>query len=131
MRSVWIVDDDEEMARAISLFLRLMDFEATSFYNARSAARALLSGRSPQLLIVDIHMPEVTGLDLLEFVRRRREWKSLPVLVLSSEAADVMIDHALAIGADGYMTKPVTFEELEGAMHKAFRKYEKGIKTDA
>lgn len=131
MRSVWIVDDDEEMARAVSLFLRLMDFETTSFYSARSAAQALLSGRSPQLMIVDINMPEVTGLDLLEFLRRRREWKSLPVLMLSSEAADVMVDRALAIGADGYMTKPITFEELEGAMDKAFRKYEKGIKADA
>ena len=131
MKSVWIVDDDEEMARAISLFLRLMDCETTSFYSARSAAQALLSGRSPHLMIVDIHMPEVTGLDLLEFLRRRREWKSLPVLVLSSEAADVMIDRAMAIGADGYMTKPITLEELEGAMDQAFRKHEKGVKINA
>jgi DNA-binding response OmpR family regulator len=122
MKNVWIVDDDEEMTRAISLFLKLMDCEATSFFNARSAAQALLAGTAPQLLIVDINMPEVTGLDLLEFVRRRNQWGGLPVLMLSSEAADIMIDRALEIGADGYVTKPVTLEELESAMGEASRK---------
>ena len=130
MRSVWIVDDDEEMSRAISLFLRLMDCESVTFSTARSAARALMDGRSPELMILDIHMPEVTGLDLLEFVRRRSEWKRLPVVMLSSEAADTIVDEALAAGADGYVTKPVTLEELENAMGRAFAKHQKGTQTN-
>ncbi len=130
MKSIWIVDDDEEMSRAISLFLGLMDCEATSFLNARTAAQALLAGRRPELLILDINMPEVTGLDLLEFVRRS-EWRSLPVLMLSSEATDVMIDRALEIGADGYMTKPITYEELKTAISRALQKDQKGFTTHA
>ncbi|HEY6073816.1 MAG TPA: response regulator [Anaerolineales bacterium] len=128
MKSIWIVDDDEEMSRAISLYLGLMDCEATSFLNARTAAQALLTGRRPELLLLDINMPEVTGLDLLEFIRRG-EWCSLPVLMLSSEATDVMIDRALEIGADGYMTKPITYEELETAISRAFQKNQKGFTT--
>jgi len=130
MRCVWIVDDDEEMSRAISLFLRLMDWEAVPFINARTAAQALLAGRQPDLLILDVNMPEVSGLDLLEFVRRRVQWNSLPVLMLTSEAADVTADRALAIGADDYLTKPITLEELEKAMRRAFAKHQKGLPTN-
>lgn len=126
MKQVWIVDDDEEMARAVGLMLKLLDCEVVSFLNARSAARTLLSGRKPDALILDINMPEVTGLDLLEFVRRNQVWKGLPVVMLSSEAADVTVDKALAIGADGYVTKPVTLEELERVLWDAFRKHQKG-----
>jgi DNA-binding response OmpR family regulator len=125
MKKVWIVDDDEEMARAVGLMLKLLDCESVSFLNARSAARTLLSGRKPDALILDINMPEVTGLDMLEFVRRNQAWKGLPVIMLSSEAADVTVDRAMAIGADGYVTKPVTLEELERVLGDAFRKYQK------
>jgi len=44
-------------------------------------------------------MPEVSGLDFLEFLRRRKDWKDLPVVMLSTEAADLMVDKAMAIGA--------------------------------
>ena len=126
MKQVWIVDDDGEMGRAVGLMLKLLDCESVSFLNARSAARTLLSGRKPDALILDINMPEVTGLDMLEFVRRNQAWKGLPVVMLSSEAADVTVDRAMAIGADGYVTKPVTLEELERVLGDAFRKHQKG-----
>ena len=72
------------------------------------------------MMVLDINMPEVSGLDMLEFLRRRKEWKSLPVIMLSSEAADVTVDQAMQLGADGYVMKPVTIEELEKVMSQAF-----------
>jgi DNA-binding response OmpR family regulator len=74
-------------------------------------------------MILDINMPEVTGLDLLEFLRRRAEWKNLPVIMLSTEAADVTVDKAMKLGADGYVTKPVTIEEMERAINTAFQRH--------
>jgi DNA-binding response OmpR family regulator len=126
MKQIWVVDDDEEMTRAIRLMLKLLDCEVTGFLNARSAAQTLLSGRQPDLMILDINMPEVSGMDMLEFLRRRAEWKHLPVLMLSSEASDVTIDKAMQLGADGYVSKPVTIEELEKAMNTAFQRHQKG-----
>ena len=123
MKQIWIVDDDEEMARAISLMLKLLDCETKTFLGARPAAQALMAGKQPDLLILDINMPEVTGIDMLEFLRRRAEWKDLPIIMLSSEAADVTVDQALALGADAYAMKPVTIEELEKAMSQAFYKH--------
>lgn len=120
MKQVWIVDDDEEMARAVTLMLNLLDCQAKYFIHPRYAARALLEGGMPDMLILDINMPEVSGLDMLEFVRRRKEWNALPVIMLSSEAADVTVDQAMKLGADGYVMKPVTIEELEKVMAQAF-----------
>ena len=125
MKQVWIVDDDDEMAHAIMLMLKLLDCSARHFLNARLAAKELLDGRRPDLIILDISMPEVTGIMMLEFVRRRPEWKDLPVIMLSSEATDVQIDEALKLGADDYVTKPVSVDELEAAMQTAFKKHGK------
>jgi len=123
MKTIWTVDDDEEMSRAIGLMLKLLDCEVTAFHNVRSAAQFFATGRKPDLLILDINMPEVSGLDMVEFLRRRVETKDLPIVMLSSEAADTMVDKALELGADSYVMKPVTIEELEKAMATAFYKH--------
>jgi len=123
MRTIWTVDDDEEMSRAIGLMLKLLDCEVTAFHNVRSAAQLFASGRKPDLLILDINMPEVTGLDMVEFLRRRPDTKELPIVMLSSEAADTTVDKAIELGADSYVMKPVTIEELEKAMASAFYKH--------
>jgi len=123
MKQIWIVDDDEEMGRAIGLMLKLLDCETTLFFSARAAVQALLTGKKPHLMVVDISMPEVTGLDLIEFLRRRPEWKDLPLVMFSSEAADTTVDKALRLGADAYVLKPVTLEELEKAMSEAFSRH--------
>jgi DNA-binding response OmpR family regulator len=127
MKNIWIVEDDEEMAQAVQLMLKLLNCNSMTFLGARPAAQTLLAGDQPDLMILDINMPEVSGFDMLEFMRRRKEWKDLPVIMLSSEAADVTIDKALALGADGYVTKPVTIEELEKVMNTAFQKHQKGL----
>jgi CheY-like chemotaxis protein len=125
MKQVWIVDDDDEMARAISLMLKLLDCQSRHFLNARLAAKELLDGKRPDLLILDINMPEVTGIMMLEFVRRRPEWKHLPVIMLSSEAADVQVEEAMRLGADAYTMKPVSIDELETAIQTALKKHGK------
>lgn len=123
MKTIWTVDDDEEMSRAIGLMLQLLDCDVTAFNNVRAAAQLFASGRRPDLLILDINMPEVTGLDMVEFLRRRPGTKDLPIVMLSSEAADTMVDRAMELGADSYVMKPVTIEELDKAMAAAFYKH--------
>ena len=123
MREIWIVDDDDEMSRAIGLMLELLDCNVMTFHNVRSAAQKIVAGKKPDLLMLDINMPEVSGLDMVEFLRRRADTKQLPIVILSSEATDVIVDRALELGADAYATKPVTVEELEKAMATAFYKH--------
>ena len=123
MRNIWVVDDDEEMSHAVGLMLKLLDCRVTTFFNVRSAAQNIVSGKKPELLILDINMPEVSGLDMVEFLRRRADTKDLPIVMLSSEATDLIVDQAMQLGADSYVMKPVTVEELEKAMATAFYKH--------
>lgn len=123
MRQVWIIDDDEEMTHALGLMLKMLDCDVLAFQNVRAAVQTLLTGKHPDLLLLDINIPEISGLDLLEFLRRRKEWKELPVIMLSSEAADNVVDKAIQMGADSYLTKPVTLEELEKTMAAAIQKH--------
>jgi DNA-binding response OmpR family regulator len=121
MKTVWIVDDDEEMVGAVQLMLKLLKYESRYFLSVRPAAQAFLDGQRPDALILDINMPEVSGMDMLEYLRRQLKVKGLPIIMLSTEAADVQVDQALAVGADAYVTKPVSLDELQGALDKAFK----------
>lgn len=120
MKTIWTVDDDEEMSRAIGLMLKMLDCDVTVFNNVRAAAQMFASGRKPDLLLLDINMPEVTGLDMVEFLRRRPDTRDLPIVMLSSDATDTMVDRAIELGADSYVMKPVTIEELDRSMAAAF-----------
>ena len=124
MKTIWYVDDDGEMIRAVKLMLQLLGYDTVSFSDARAAAKKLLKGDRPDVLLLDINMPDVTGIDFLEFVRRRSGWNDLPIIMFSSEAADIQVDTAMDLGADAYVFKPVTLEELEEALEiaKAKRK---------
>jgi DNA-binding response OmpR family regulator len=121
MRTVWIVDDDDEMSHAVKLMLKLLECDVRVFRNARSASKELLAGKRPDVLLLDINMPEVTGIDMLEFIRMRQEWKELPIIMLSSETTDMQVDEAMDLGADAYIFKPVTLDELEEALKKVHR----------
>lgn len=117
-RTAWIIDDDDEMRHAVRLMLQMLEFEVESFHEARSPAQLLLRGRRPSLVVLDINMPEVTGMDMLEFIRMREEVKNLPVIMLSTEASDARVDEAMQLGASGYVSKPVTIEELEAVINQ-------------
>lgn len=87
MKTVWVVDDDEEMIRAMWLMLKLLDCETRHFFSVCPAAQTLLDGERPDLFILDINMPGVSGIDFLEYLRRRKDLKNIPVVILSTEAA--------------------------------------------
>lgn len=125
MKTAWITDDDQDMINAVRLMLKLLDYQTRPFYNARATAKALLAGEMPDLIILDINMPEVSGIDLLEFIRRNRRWDHLPIIMLSSEATDIQVDQAFKLGADAYTFKPVTIDELENAINIATQKRKK------
>lgn len=118
MKTAWYIDDDQEMIQAISLLLGLLDYEVCPFLSARKAAKKLLDSR-PDLLILDINMPEVSGLDMLEFVRSKPQFNDLPILMLSSEHTDKQVEEALQKGADAYVLKPAMLDELETGIRQA------------
>jgi two-component system chemotaxis response regulator CheY len=122
LKTAWYVDDDSEMIQAIRLMLKLLGYETQSFFDAREAAKLLMGGQKPDILILDINMPKVTGIDMLEFIRRSPDWNDVPIVMLSSEVTDVQVDEAIDLGADGYIFKPVMIDELEKVINTAVEK---------
>lgn len=118
-RVAWIIDDDDEMRQAIKLMLELLDFKVEIYRGAPSASRDLLAGIRPDVIILDIMMPGVTGIDMLEFMRQQKDFTHVPIVMLSSETTDVQVDEAMELGADAFVFKPVTLEELENVIQKA------------
>jgi len=119
MTTVWIVDDDEEMVHAVGLMLRLLGCDSRDFLSAPMAAKNLLIGECPDVFILDLRMPGVSGIDFLKFLRSRPDFINIPVVMLSTETSAMMVDRTLALGADAYVTKPVALDELDAAIKKA------------
>lgn len=121
MTSVYIVDDDQEMAKAVRLLFRLLHYDTTLFNHPRSLARHMLATSAlPDLLVVDMSMPEVNGMDVVRWIRGSKRFRHLPLIVLSSETHPELVEDALVTGANAYIFKPVTLEELEAALHSVF-----------
>lgn len=115
----WSVDDDPNLREALCLMLDMLGYETRGFKNARSAGQALMSGDGPDILLLDINMPEVSGVELLKVIRSRKVWKGIPILIASSESAEDQVEEAIRLGADGYVFKPITLEELKMAINSA------------
>ncbi len=115
MKHAWLVDNEREVLQAMRLMLAVLDWKVTTFLTARAAAKALLDGEQPDVLILDLNLDihDVSGRDMLEFIRRHPKTRSLPVVMLSNEDSEVVVDELYRLGANAYLCKPVTLEELE------------------
>lgn len=92
--------------------------EVQVFHDAPDAVRALNDPdlAYPDVLLVDIKLPGVTGIDLISAVRGHERTKTIPVIVLSSSSFDQDIADAYAAGASSYIVKPVDYADLESAI---------------
>lgn len=123
-KMVWAIDDDDEMRNALKLMLKLLGYDCRDFGDPREFTRALLGGEPPDLVFLDINMPLVTGVEVLQFIRSRDQWKKIPVLMVSSESEEEWVEQTLRMGADSYVFKPVNMDELRMAINTAIQKRE-------
>jgi two-component system KDP operon response regulator KdpE len=115
---VLVVDDDPEIARTVSINLRARGFDVVSAPDGASALRAA-SQMPPDLVILDLGLPGLDGISVIEGLRG---WSSVPVLVLSGRTGTADKIEALDAGADDYLTKPFSVEELLARMRALSRR---------
>lgn len=118
-KRILIVEDEDKIARFLELELVHEGYEVVKKYDGRSGLEAALSG-SFSLMILDIMLPGINGLEVL---RRLRKTSELPVIMLT--ARDQVMDkvNGLDMGADDYMTKPFAVEELLARIRLVLRKH--------
>ena len=114
---ILVVEDEKSIAHFISSVLSANGYEAMQ---ARSGSEALsmISSHCPDLIILDLGLPDMDGLDIL---RKLREWSSLPVVVVSARSYEKDKVQALDLGADDYLTKPFGTDELLARVRTAIR----------
>jgi two-component system cell cycle response regulator DivK len=115
--SVLVVDDNPENLMLLKL---LLDYEGFEVGTAESAAEALqvLSLELPGVMLTDIQMPEIDGLELIRRVRLDERTRALPILAVSANAMKENIQQAYAAGCDGYLTKPIDTPTLAAAVRE-------------
>jgi two-component system KDP operon response regulator KdpE len=114
---ILIVDDEPPIRKLLRLGLDAHGYEVLEATNGKTALEML--GRSPDLIILDLGLPDVQGLELLRKIRELHE--SLPIVVLSSRNDEAGKVEALDLGADDYVTKPFGMDELVARMRAALR----------
>lgn len=117
---VLVVDDQNDNLVLISLAVQEMGFHVITAVNGEDAvAVALLA--SPQLILMDIAMPKLDGLEATRLIRQRAEISDVPVVILSAFDSDDFRQKAEEAGVNGYFRKPVDFDRLRGLMDKLLR----------
>lgn len=103
--TIVVVDDDHEILKLITLLLRRIGADSKAFYDGREALK-YLAQEIPDLIILDLMLPDIDGLDILRQLRSQDRFAKVPVLILSAKADPESIRKGLDDGADGYVTKP-------------------------
>ena len=114
---VLIVDDEPQIRRFLRASLQAHDYTVLEAENGKEAVRAC-TVQKPELMILDLGLPDMDGLDVLKTVR---EWSTVPVIVLSIRSDDQDKIEALDHGANDYVTKPFSMGELLARMRVALR----------
>jgi CheY-like chemotaxis protein len=99
------------MQRLLGYMLTNAGYEVEEASNGPEALE-VLGETPPDLIFLDIMMPEMDGFEVLRQIRERYEMKSLPVIILTAKAQDVDRETAMRAGANEYLTKPYTSEEV-------------------
>src|SRR4051812_39440827 len=112
MRKILVVEDSPAMRGLIASIVDAVgDCEAVEVGNGFEALRRL-PREVFSLIITDINMPDINGLELLSFIRKSPNSLTTPVIIVTSEGSDKDRDRGLALGANAYLTKPFAPDEL-------------------
>ena len=109
--SVLVVDDDVRVVELLQITLGGRGYQVLSAYDGETALRSIQSHR-PDLVVLDVRLPKRSGFEVLELVRQDGHLKSLPVILVSANAATETRLQGLRLGADDYLTKPFSPREL-------------------
>lgn len=112
MKKILITEDSSVMRSLLVSAIESMEgyriVEATSGFDALR----LLPREQVDLIITDINMPDINGLELISYVRNNPNYRSIPLFIISTEGGEKDLEKGLAIGADEYLVKPFAPERL-------------------
>jgi DNA-binding response OmpR family regulator len=124
-KRILLAEDDREINKLIKDHLELENFAVLSAFNGGEAL-SLFKGEQFDLILLDLMLPKVSGMEILKIIR---EDSLLPVLIISAKGSDLDKALGLGFGADDYISKPISMIELTARVHAAIRRATQYIPT--
>lgn len=120
-RSALVVEDSSIMRQIIVSSLAslpdIMSFEAANGFEALK----MLPQKTFDIILTDINMPDINGLELLSFIKNHPLYRSIPVVIITTEKTEKDRQRGLALGADDYLTKPFKAEDLQQIIRRLLK----------
>src|ERR1700733_6262407 len=115
MLDILIVDDSPAIRKILQRVLRQAEIPIGAIYEAGDGKEALelLKTQTVGLILSDINMPNMNGLELLSALKANDSWKSLPIVMVSTEGSQAKVLEAVQLGAAGYVRKPFNAEQIK------------------
>jgi len=117
-KTILIVEDSSMTRSMIRAVAEELDEVETVEASSGFEALRTLPTQPVNLIITDINMPDINGLELINFVKRDPKYKDIPLIIISTEKSEEDKRRGMAIGADGYLTKPFKSDELTAMIKK-------------
>jgi DNA-binding response OmpR family regulator len=116
-KTVMIIEDEPDAAEMFAEMMRVNGFRVIKMFSSAPAI-PMISQEKPDVIILDIMMPDISGLEVLRYMRREPDLASIPVIVVSAKSMPGDIKTGLEAGASMYLTKPVGFLDLKQAVEQ-------------
>ena len=126
---IYVLDDEQDILDLVALNLNKSGFTAAIFDNAPDFWKAMKTD-IPALIVLDLMLPDVDGMDICKEIRKNREYETIPVIMLTAKDDEMDKILGLELGADDYITKPFSPRELVARVKAIIRRTKKVEKTE-
>lgn len=116
-KKIIIVEDEPDTAEMFAEMMRLSGYHVLKSYGGTPAI-VLISHEIPDVVVLDVMMPDLSGLEVLRHLRRDPRLEKIPVIAVSAKSLPSDIKNGLDAGANKYLTKPVAFQDLNAAVRE-------------
>ena len=116
-RTILVVEDEQDAAEMFAEMMRVNGFRVLKATGCETAI-SLINAEKPAAVLLDIMMPDISGLEVLRFIQHEPGLSSIPVIVVSAKSLPADIKNVLEAGASIYLTKPVDYLDLKQAVER-------------
>jgi DNA-binding response OmpR family regulator len=119
-KTVVVIEDEPDAAEMFGEMMRVSGFRVVKSYSSGPAID-IIEREKPDIVILDVMMPDISGIDILKIMRARSDLEKIPVIVVSAKSMPADVKTGLEAGASVYLTKPVGFRDLKQAVENVLQ----------
>jgi len=117
-----VVEDDEVTRKVLERALTLSGYPVRVAADSREFLQLMKKPPLPRLILLDVELPQVNGFKILSLLRQHPQTSAIPLVMLTGRSENKDLLHALSLGADGYLSKPVTLATLRSTLDRLLRR---------